>query len=49
MGFAGGELTASEARSLVGIVEAALKAIEVVDVDERLAALEEDMKHGKQA
>lgn len=40
-GVGRGELTASEARSLVGLVEAALKGIEVLDLDERLAALEE--------
>ena len=48
-GVARGELTASEARSVVSIVESALKAIEVFDLDKRLAALEEDMKHAKQA
>jgi hypothetical protein len=42
-----GELTASEARSLVGVVEAALKAIEVLDPDRRLAALEENLKASK--
>ena len=40
-GLASGQLTASEARSLVGVVEAALKAIEVLNLDQRLAALEE--------
>ena len=36
-----GELTASEASSLVSLVEASLKAIEVLDLNARLAVLEE--------
>ena len=48
-GVGRGELTASEARSLVDIVEAALKAIEVLDLDQRLATLEEQMNHAHQA
>jgi hypothetical protein len=36
-----GELTASEAGSLVSVVQAALKAFEVLDLDQRLSALEE--------
>ena len=39
-GVGRGELTASEASSLVSLVEASLKAIEVLDLNERLAALE---------
>ena len=35
------ELTVSEAHSLVSVVEATLKAIEVLNLDQRLAALEE--------
>jgi hypothetical protein len=46
-GVGRGELTASEASSLVSLVEASLKAIEVLDLNERLAALEEH--HAKQA
>ena len=46
-GLGRGELTASEAQSLVSVVQAALKAIEVLDLDQRLAALEEP--HAKQA
>ena len=42
-GVGRGELTASEARSLVSAVEAALKAIEVLNLDQRMAALEEHM------
>jgi hypothetical protein len=36
-GMGHGELTASEASSLVSLVEASLKAIEVLDLDQRLA------------
>jgi hypothetical protein len=36
-----GELTASEAGSLVSLVEATLKAFEVCDLDKRISALEE--------
>jgi hypothetical protein len=36
-----GELTANEAHALVALVEATIKTIEVVDLDRRLAALEE--------
>jgi Family of unknown function (DUF5681) len=39
-GVGSGELTASEAGSLVSVVQAALKAIEVLNLDDRLAALE---------
>ena len=42
-GLASGHLTASEARSLVGVVEATLKAFEVLNLDERMTALEERM------
>ena len=40
-GVGRGELTASEAGSLVSVVQAVLKAIEVLNLDQRLAALEE--------
>ncbi len=40
-GLGRSELTASEAYSLVSVVEAMLKAIEVLDLDQRLAAIEE--------
>ena len=48
-GVGHGELTANEARSLVSVVEASLKAIEVLDLDQRLAALEEHLNHAQQA
>ena len=40
-GVSNGELTASEAQVLVGMIETTLKAIEVRDLEERLNALEE--------
>ena len=47
VGIGRGELTASEAHSLVSVVEASLKAIEVLDLDQRLATLEEHMNHAQ--
>jgi hypothetical protein len=46
-GVGRGELTASEAHSLVSVVQAALKAIEVLNLDQRLAALEERTSHAR--
>jgi hypothetical protein len=46
-GIGGGELTASEAHSLVSVVEATLKAIEVLNLDQRLLALEERTSHAR--
>jgi hypothetical protein len=40
-GVGRGELTANEAHALVALVEATIKTIEVLDLDQRLAALEE--------
>jgi hypothetical protein len=40
-GIGSGELTATEAHTLVALVEATIKTIEVVDLDQRLTALEE--------
>jgi hypothetical protein len=40
-----GELTASEAGSLVSVIEATLKAFEICDLDQRISALEE--RHAK--
>jgi hypothetical protein len=47
-GVGRGELTASEASSLVSVVQASLKAIEVLNLDERMTTLEERM-NAKQA
>ena len=44
-GIGSGELTANEAHTLVALVEATIKTIEVVDLDRRLAALEERAEH----
>ncbi len=46
-GVAEGELTAREADALVGLVETMLKAIEVVEIDSRLRALEERIANDK--
>jgi hypothetical protein len=45
-GVAEGELTAKEAHALVGLVETVLKAIEILDLDGRLRALEERISNG---